>query len=1510
MQMKQWLKRAASLTLAALMVVGVLPASALAAGEVPALLSVQEGINVSVSYGTDADTAKLSLPTQVAVEVEDLSPLAAVEPVSLDFDGEGRPGEMTYYSDKITVQDGKLHFANDTNIKATMGSEDLTDYVVEAELQCVEETPTADYGIMFRTTEASGDGPDSYHGLYVGLGVLDFNAKPVKYGLKVGYADGYWHDIKMYEYELDAKAVNTLRVVVYKNTYTVFVKRPGEDFVKVISATQDIYENGCVGLRSYKQGFDADSFSIRAVTEADLEACGIVPSVSMNAKVESWTADPAYDPNEPGSYTFTGTLAESDAFTNEENRTVEATVTVKEMPEAVNKDHAVPFSQVEVNDDFWALRQKQMVCEVIPTAMENISKSGGGLNNFKLASEYLATKEGEYTTENAPMHEGAKYVDSDVWKVIESMAYALQLDAKGDSEMLAGQAYIRQKLNEWIPWFVGSQEADGYLYTAFTLASNNGDCPDSQMRFTGRSDDMPVHTDGSYYETVGTAAYDESVDYDDHELYCMGHFYEAAVAHYRATGNFRLLDVAVKNADLVARTFGYDDKTQVQAVPGHQEIELALIKLAEVCLEIGGEYAEKAASYVEVARFFLDQRGHDHDGWNDAVDNKNLGGAQYCQDDVPVAAQRTAYGHCVRAQYMYTGMADVALMLVAQGEENPYDEALNAIWEDVRSKQYINGGVGVAYGAESFGNAYELPNNMAYCETCAQISNAMWNLRMNLLYKDSKYADVIENNLYNSIISCVNLDGNQFFYGNPMQSDNGGLRSDWFGTACCPPNLMRTVCSIGGYIYTQDADGDIAVNQYIGNSAEINVGGTLVNFDLETDMPWYGNTTFTVSLSGEKNFSVRFRVPDWATGENTFKVNGEAISATPNEYGYVEITRTWKSGDKVEISFPMEATRVYSDERITTNEGLVAVRRGPILYAAEQVDNTVDVAKVELTLDATLTAGELTRLTGRTGGDHYGVEEIIPITATITQQTPFGDKTETLNLIPYYAWGNRGTTVMRVYLHEGTGEEKPLEYYATVSANYTNNGDFLSAINDGIIDYTDAGHNRWTAYNSDSTNNWVEYAFEGEVQLKGCWVMWYHDGGGVQSPTALSIQYWDGEAWQEVSNMTNGDQFPQNNATVQQGEQYYGFDPITTTKIRLYPTNENERKGWANPGIMEWRLDGEAVAPTTYTITVDQSANGTISPAENQVVTEGSSVTFTITPNEGYEIADVLVDNVSVGKAGSYTFTDVNANHTITASFTEIPVEPGKETYTVTLDPNGGSVSEKTFTVEDGETVNLPTPYRTGYRFLGWFDQDGEQITSATPITKDMTLTARWQYTGGGTHVDPVEPSKPTEPSEPEGYTDVAVGQWYYEAVSYVTEEGLMTGVGSGRFDPNGAVTRAMVWTVLARMDGENTDGGATWYSRAQEWAMRTGVSDGTNPMGSITREQLAAMLYRYAGSPAVSGNLSAYPDASTVSDWAVDAMVWATEEGIINGMNGYLKPQDGATRAQLAAMLQRTLED
>ena len=270
MQMKQWLKRAASLTLAALMVVGVLPASALAAGEVPALLSVQEGINVSVSYGTDADTAKLSLPTQVTVEVEDLSPLAAVEPVSLDFDGEGRPGEMTYYAalDCPSRTESSILPTIPTSRPPWARRISPTTWWRRSFSAQRRPPPRTTASCSAPRKQAATAPTATMASMWV-WACWTLNAKPVKYGLKVGYADGYWHDIKMYEYELDAKAVNTLRVVVYKNTYTVFVKRPGEDFVKVISATQDLYDHGCVGLRSYKQGFDADSFSIRAVTEAD-----------------------------------------------------------------------------------------------------------------------------------------------------------------------------------------------------------------------------------------------------------------------------------------------------------------------------------------------------------------------------------------------------------------------------------------------------------------------------------------------------------------------------------------------------------------------------------------------------------------------------------------------------------------------------------------------------------------------------------------------------------------------------------------------------------------------------------------------------------------------------------------------------------------------------------------------------------------------------------------------------------------------------------------------------------------------------------------------------------------------------------------------------------------------------------------------------------------------------------------------------------------------------------------
>ena len=294
---------------------------------------------------------------------------------------------------------------------------------------------------------------------------------------------------------------------------------------------------------------------------------------------------------------------------------------------------------------------------------------------------------------------------------------------------------------------------------------------------------------------------------------------------------------------------------------------------------------------------------------------------------------------------------------------------------------------------------------------------------------------------------------------------------------------------------------------------------------------------------------------------------------------------------------------------------------------------------------------------------------------------------------------------------------------------------------------------------------------------------------------------------------------------------------------------------------------------------------------EGELNEDGTKYTYTCTVC-GYEKTED-VEPPEVVHVTSVTLNRENVTLTVSESMrlyaTVSPEDAdNREVHWASSNPTVARVSD------DGTIVAL----RRGQAIITVTTEDGGYTDTCVVNVRNRTIL-------------PILPSdpKPVEPSEPEGYYDVSVGDWYYDAVSYVTEEGLMTGVGNGKFNPDGAVTRAMVWTVLARMDGENTDGGATWYSKAQSWAMRTGVSDGTNPMGSITREQLAAMLYRYEGSPAVSGNLGAYPDANTVSDWAVDAMVWATEEGIINGMNGHLKPQDGATRAQLAAMLQRFVE-
>lgn len=510
----------------------------------------------------------------------------------------------------------------------------------------------------------------------------------------------------------------------------------------------------------------------------------------------------------------------------EKNVTLTATITkqgttfteTKTFPVKVEKStgrdvaSAVDFTKVHIEDDFWKARQKAFICKTIPVGIEKVEDKEGGVDNLIMASKL---NKGDATKDDALFEGSVYFLDSDPYKMIEAMSFALQIPANGDEDIVKGQQLIDTTINKWIGYIEGAQEESGYLDTYFTLDHS-------------KSNAYPNET------------HDKWTNFALHEMYCNGHFYEAVAAYTRAKGyeDTRLLDVAVKNADLHYATFGINDE-QRKACPGHEEIELALVKLAAVCEEMGDAkapdgvtYASKAKKYIRLAQFFLSVRGQDDDeryGYNSYTGNFH---DEYDQEDCEVTDITDPVGHAVRCMYLYTGMTDVAIL----EDTSIYDTALLTVWDNLTNKKsYVTGGIGSSAANEGFGADYELPNETAYAESCANIGSFIWNSRMNQLYGDSKYADVMERTLYNSIISCVNFDGDKFFYGNPHATNGGSGRSAWFGCACCPPNLMRLVESLGSYVYTQKGD-VITMNLYVGNNADLTVDGKALKFNVETEM--------------------------------------------------------------------------------------------------------------------------------------------------------------------------------------------------------------------------------------------------------------------------------------------------------------------------------------------------------------------------------------------------------------------------------------------------------------------------------------------------------------------------------------------------------------------------------------------------------------------------------------------------------------------------------------------------
>jgi len=608
----------------------------------------------------------------------------------------------------------------------------------------------------------------------------------------------------------------------------------------------------------------------------------------------------------------------------------------------------VDFTAVKLQEGFWKDWVSTAVHETIPFSLQKCVETGR-IDNFIFAG---GIEEGKFKGEYG-------FNDSDLYKIMEGAAYSLMLDE--DPE-------LRAYLDSLVYYVSKAQEEDGYLYTAWTLKANEYNdfacCTYSE--------------EGKWIETSNSS----------HEFYNVGHMYEAAVAHFLATGESKFLDVATKSADLIYDVCITQGNNYV---PGHQEIEIGLVKLFRVTGE------EK---YLQLAKHLLDIRA-------DVLD------VEYSQAHLPVTEQSEAVGHAVRANYMYSAMADVAAIT----DDSAYLAAIGNLWSNVVEKKLsVTGGVGASRHGEAYGENYELPNH-PYNETCAAIANVYWNHRMFLLHGDSKYMDVLERTLYNGVMAGLSLDGTLFFYPNTLQHDgettfNQGVngRSPWFGCSCCPSNLSRFVPSVAGYAYATRGNRTY-VNLFMNSKVMLETSEGALALVQQTGYPWEGNVRLEIENSNPVNASIHIRIPGWAgdevvpsdlfrfTGKRELApsvyINGEAQKVS-TEKGYLVLEGTWEQGDVIELSIPMESRIIAAHESVEQKTGLRAVQYGPLVYCAEEIDNESDVLFALVNDTTSFVAQYHPELLG-------GVNVL---------------EGEELRLIPYYAWANREVGKMNVWFKE------------------------------------------------------------------------------------------------------------------------------------------------------------------------------------------------------------------------------------------------------------------------------------------------------------------------------------------------------------------------------------------------------------------------------------------------------------------------------------------------------------
>jgi DUF1680 family protein len=608
-----------------------------------------------------------------------------------------------------------------------------------------------------------------------------------------------------------------------------------------------------------------------------------------------------------------------------------------------------PLGAVTLEDSFWAPRLEKLREITLLSQYQQLEETGR-IGNFRRVAGKV----------DQPF-QGWFFNDSDVYKWVEVVSWTL---ATHDNPEL------RKMVDDVISVIEASQDENGYLNTYFTFEQ-------ASERWSNLK--------------------------DMHELYCAGHLIQSAIAHYRSTGEDRLLAAAMKFADHICETFRPGATGKRMGTGGHPEIEMALVELARTT---GQE------KYLDQAKFFIDMRGQGL-----------LGGQTYHQDGVPFRELTRMEGHAVRAVYLNAGATD----LYTETGEISLLETLERLWLNMTTRQmYISGGIGSQYEGEAFGEDYELPNKDAYAETCASIANVMWNWRMLMLQGEARFADVLEKALYNAVLVGLGLDGNSYFYRNPLADDGDHRRQDWYQCACCPPNIARMLASLPGYFYSLSEEG-IWLHLYAESSAQLELlDGRRVGLLQRTEYPWDGR--IEVEIQGEGDFTLFLRIPSWIEGDISVALNGGSLLESDLEGGYLKVMRSWKRGDVLQFEFPMPVRVMESHPEMKENAGRVALVHGPLLYCLEGVDHPgLDLDEIVLPQDASLSTSfnpdlldgvvilgtkDMVRPPKKDWGDQlYRRVGLSPYTL-LTQSVE-------IKAIPYYAWGNREAGQMRVWIRRG-----------------------------------------------------------------------------------------------------------------------------------------------------------------------------------------------------------------------------------------------------------------------------------------------------------------------------------------------------------------------------------------------------------------------------------------------------------------------------------------------------------